>query len=129
MASEQAQVAGLFLSLSFRLQIGQFDAGMEGIPPCSVALKGHFETSPRKLAQVPNSIAARWCDLARSHQLYGIPPRAPRGSRGSTESRQNIHPVQRGVRVAPEPGPAGTPVRPKRPRRQAPREGAVRREI
>ena len=41
MASEKAQVAGLFLRMSFRLQIGQFDAGMEGITPCAVALKLH----------------------------------------------------------------------------------------
>src|ERR1700730_5464880 len=49
MAPEQAQVAGLFLSLNFRLQIGQFDAGMEGITPCSVALKRHLKHPPRKL--------------------------------------------------------------------------------
>ncbi len=42
MASKQTQVAGLFSNLSFRLQIGQFDAGMEGITACAVALKLHL---------------------------------------------------------------------------------------
>jgi hypothetical protein len=46
MASEEAQVTGLCLSLSFRLQIGQFDAGMEGITPCAVALKLHLKHPP-----------------------------------------------------------------------------------
>jgi len=40
-ASKQAQVAGLFSSQNLRLQIGQFDAGMEGITARAVAFKMH----------------------------------------------------------------------------------------
>jgi hypothetical protein len=40
-AAKQAQVTGLSLSLRFRLQISQFDAGMEGITPCTMALRLH----------------------------------------------------------------------------------------
>ena len=43
MASKQAQVAGLFSNQSLRLQIGQFDAGMEGITACAGALKTHLK--------------------------------------------------------------------------------------
>jgi hypothetical protein len=56
-ASEQAEVGCLFLSLSFRLQIGKFDAGTDGITSCSVALKRHLKLPPGSFAQAPNSIA------------------------------------------------------------------------
>ena len=36
MASEKTEVARAFPGLRFRLQIGQFDARMEGITPCAV---------------------------------------------------------------------------------------------
>jgi hypothetical protein len=42
-ASKQAQGAGLFSNQSLRLQIGQFDARMEGITACAVALKLHLK--------------------------------------------------------------------------------------
>src|SRR5258708_5399559 len=73
MASEQAQVAGLFLSLSFRLQIGQFDAGMQGITPCSVVLKRHLKHPQGSLRRFPILLLRRgaiWRDRL-SHTEYG----------------------------------------------------------
>src|SRR3989442_13944259 len=71
MASEEAQVAGLCLSLSFRLQIGQFDTGMEGITPCAVALKLHLYHLRGSLAPLCNSRKAYILSRTGRREYYG----------------------------------------------------------
>src|SRR6266513_2801047 len=49
MASKNTEVAGSPFNRSFRLHIGQFDVGLEGITTCTVALKLHLSHHPRSL--------------------------------------------------------------------------------
>lgn len=56
MASEKTEVARVFPRLNFRLQIGQFDAGMEGITPCTVWSYFDLQSEERKVYQIQSSL-------------------------------------------------------------------------